>query len=953
MLGKSINRLSKSLAILFVAMFILNIVCNINIIFAAPVFYSDFETGSLNEWDGTLFGGGANAPTVQNNAYQSKYALVATAPLGANIWSVAYKNFPYSYNVMYFRSYVRFSATPSAGQFINIYPMIANDSSTALAYMHIYNDAGTLKWRLGYRTDSSNQNFALSANPPVQANQWYYVEVMYKLGNGNGEVKAWIAPAGSEIDESSPTISVTRLTNDDFKIGHLQVGVFRQTSLAISVYHDAIIASTTYIGPEGTEPGPNTAPVCGDLNYSSTLAGSTCLFSSLWSDDVGLSHYIFRTNITGNWEDDAPVAFNSTHNWASVPKVLPSSVGVVVGYQWFVNDTDNEWTSTSVQTLVTTATPPAPSVLFSSGFESGGTNEWNGVVGAPFIVTSPVHCGSYALGCDNSNEYVYKTISASELYFRAYVQFSAVPSLYETVIFYKMHDSLNGRDVATLGLTNIAGTIRWRLTYFDNSNRIVTSQQQTGAVINTWYCVELRVKCSTTNAEYQVWINGNELTDIAQTGRNSVSTAVNRVLLGETYEDLRAPFTVYSDCVVASDRYIGVETSNAAPNCNYVGKSSSVAGSNCVFSSYWTDDSGLSQYIFSTNNTGKWKNDTALAFSSTPGWANAIKTLNTTIGSVIAYRWFAQDANGLWAATEIQTLTTVSQPEQRGVVSIVFDDNYRDQYDYAYPLMNIRGITGTFYVVTNQIGVSGRMTFQQLQTLQNSGNEIGSHSVSHPSSFTSLTAEQIHYQCSTSKQVLQDHGLFVNNFAYPDGLTNDAVDSIVSNYYRSGRTAYIEPYINDFSQAQFKRISAFNAENNSAELAELEAMVDQVYETDGWGVFFFHHIIPSDYHSQYTTSSQDFASFLDYVLSKGVQILTVNQALDLSQGNVDPSINVNIELPGTTLKYTFDIGATWTAPGQVVVGGQTLSFVRWSDGSTDLTKTFTASGSYTAIYESP
>ena len=85
----------------------------------------------------------------------------------------------------------------------------------------------------------------------------------------------------------------------------------------------------------------------------------------------------------------------------------------------------------------------------------------NGIVGAPFI-NLPVHCGSYAEAVIIQMNMCIRQF-ASELYLGR-TAFSAVPSLYETVIFYKMHDSLNGSDVATLGLTNIAGTIRWRLT---------------------------------------------------------------------------------------------------------------------------------------------------------------------------------------------------------------------------------------------------------------------------------------------------------------------------------------------------------------------------------------------------------------------------------------------------------------------------------------------------------
>ena len=65
-------------------------------------------------------------------------------------------------------------------------------------------------------------------------------------------------------------------------------------------------------------------------------------------------------------------------------------------------------------------------------------------------------------------------------------------------------------------------------------------------------------------------------------------------------------------------------------------------------------------------------------------------------------------------------------------------------------------------------------------------------------------------------------------------------------------------------------------------------MVDQVYSTNGWAIIFFHNVIPDVNNDLNTISSQDFASFLDYIISKGVQTLTVNQALDLGSPPVTP-----------------------------------------------------------------
>jgi len=88
-----------------------------------------------------------------------------------------------------------------------------------------------------------------------------------------------------------------------------------------------------------------------------------------------------------------------------------------------------------------------------------------------------------------------------------------------------------------------------------------------------------------------------------------------------------------------------------------------IAGETILFSILYDDDTALEpngQYIFSTNNTGEWVNDSAVNFTSTPEWANVTKTLNTTVDTVIGYRWYANDSAGNVNNTGIFTLTTIS-----------------------------------------------------------------------------------------------------------------------------------------------------------------------------------------------------------------------------------------------------------------------------------------------------
>jgi len=79
------------------------------------------------------------------------------------------------------------------------------------------------------------------------------------------------------------------------------------------------------------------------------------------------------------------------------------------------------------------------------------------------------------------------------------------------------------------------------------------------------------------------------------------------------------------------------------------------------FSILWNDNVALNPngtYIFSTNNTGTWVNDSAINFTATPSWANVTKILNSTSGISIGYRWYAKDNIGNWNSTEIFILNT-------------------------------------------------------------------------------------------------------------------------------------------------------------------------------------------------------------------------------------------------------------------------------------------------------
>ena len=108
---------------------------------------------------------------------------------------------------------------------------------------------------------------------------------------------------------------------------------------------------------------------------------------------------------------------------------------------------------------------------------------------------------------------------------------------------------------------------------------------------------------------------------------------------------------------------IGVEEDSGdaiKPTYSNNAHNSTTVGSLTKFSIQYNDNTALNpngQYIFSTNNTGTWINESAVNWTSTPEWANVTKTLNSTAGLVIGYRWFADDNADNINNTDIFTLT--------------------------------------------------------------------------------------------------------------------------------------------------------------------------------------------------------------------------------------------------------------------------------------------------------
>lgn len=147
--------------------------------------------------------------------------------------------------------------------------------------------------------------------------------------------------------------------------------------------------------------------------------------------------------------------------------------------------------------------------------------------------------------------------------------------------------------------------------------------------------------------------------------------------------------------------------------------------------------------------------------------------------------WFL-DANDIIAIQEGK----MKQPQK--AVFLSFDDGYKDNYTYAFPIIREEGVKATFFLVTNSIGTDNRMTVPMLKEMAAYGMCFGSHTVNHVE-LDKLSPEQVKHELNDSKYVLQnDYSVVVESIAYPGGFENEAVVDEAEQNYKIAFTASMD-----------------------------------------------------------------------------------------------------------------------------------------------------------------
>lgn len=132
---------------------------------------------------------------------------------------------------------------------------------------------------------------------------------------------------------------------------------------------------------------------------------------------------------------------------------------------------------------------------------------------------------------------------------------------------------------------------------------------------------------------------------------------------------------------------------------------------------------------------------------------------------------------------------TTGRPLPERPIILTFDDGYRDNYEFAFPILRRRGQVGTFFLITSYMGQGEYLTWEQAREMAAGGMVLQSHSLNHADLEKSSTAEVIR-QVTESKAILErEVGISVEYFCYPAGRYDSrTVAALQSAGYRAAVT---------------------------------------------------------------------------------------------------------------------------------------------------------------------
>jgi peptidoglycan/xylan/chitin deacetylase (PgdA/CDA1 family) len=286
-----------------------------------------------------------------------------------------------------------------------------------------------------------------------------------------------------------------------------------------------------------------------------------------------------------------------------------------------------------------------------------------------------------------------------------------------------------------------------------------------------------------------------------------------------------------------------------------------------TWTDYWIAGSGADASFL--------QNDRWNVLTLSLGQARVIGVPDTSRVDSIQVR-VTDSGTGRPATVWLNGIALVAKNDQ-AVVTFAFDDGYESDYTVARPVLDKHHFPATSYVIGSLVGGQGRLSIEQLKSLQDlNGWDIASHSYTH-SNLTERARPEIETDLQLSQQFLERNGLYrgAAHFAYPHGeFDSEELRSLVQKYFVTARTSVGPGETLPPSDPHRLRVMMVA---NTTSPEEVSRQVQAAAAGGDWLILVFHRIVDTNPINDMQYRKADFEAIVDDIASRGVEVLTVSE----------------------------------------------------------------------------
>ena len=220
-------------------------------------------------------------------------------------------------------------------------------------------------------------------------------------------------------------------------------------------------------------------------------------------------------------------------------------------------------------------------------------------------------------------------------------------------------------------------------------------------------------------------------------------------------------------------------------------------------------------------------------------------------------------------------------PFDNAKLVLTFDGNVETLFTILYPILVAKGVKGTFYSWSDNIGQTGAYTWANCLTMIAGGSEVQCHSKDH-AYLTGLSEAELRANLEAQNTAFVANGLpSPVHIAYPWGSNDEFVRSIVAEYRQTGRNFNF----NLNNNIQYKNLNKYSFGCNWIDdhydlvfdIDTFEDILDKAVTDKGLVVTCSHQGHTGSEYTYGSTNATKFAAIIDMAIAKGFDIITISE----------------------------------------------------------------------------